>query len=160
MAQEFGTIKGKVTLKSGISLEAVSVGLLGTTYRASKKADGQFVIEKVKAGEYIIVSSFLGYETERREVYVKPGETVQMSLIMKESSTQLQEVEITGRKEISYQNDISFVASKTATPLKEVPQAASYVTKEIIQDQKTFRTSEIVKNVSGVNQFSGYDDFI
>jgi iron complex outermembrane receptor protein len=158
-AQEPGTIKGTITIKSGAPLEAVNVGLLSTPYGASTQADGQFVIENVKPGEYVIVASFLGYEREERNIYVKPGETVQISLVMQESATQLQEVEITGRKETSYQNELSFVASKTATSLKEVPQAVSYVTKEVIQDQQAFRTSEVVKNVSGVNQFSGYDDF-
>lgn len=159
IAQDVGTVKGKVTLKSGVPLEAVNVGLSGTTYGTSTQADGQFVIENVKPGEYTIVASFLGYEMSQRDLYVNPGETVNISLIMKESSTQLQEVEITGRKEVSYQNDVSFIASKTATALKDIPQAVSYVTKEVMQEQQAFRTSEIVKNISGVNQFSGYDDF-
>src|SRR5687768_8193900 len=142
-AQELGTVKGKVTLKSGIPLEAVNVGLSGTTYGASTQADGQFVIQNVQPGEYTIAASFLGYEMSERDLYVKPGETVEISLIMTESSTQLQEVEITGRKEISYQNEVSFVASKTATALKDIPQAVSYVTKEVMQEQQVFRTSEI-----------------
>lgn len=159
MAQEPGTIKGKVVLKSGNFLEAVNVGLSGTSYGTATNGEGDFVIENVKPGRYTIVASFLGHETEKKEIDVRSGENTVITLVMRESSTQLQEVEITGRKETSYQNEVSFVASKTATPLKEVPQAVSYVTKEVIQDQQAFRTSEIVKNVSGVNQFSGYDDF-
>lgn len=159
IAQNPGKIEGKVTLPSGAALEAVSIGLSGTTYGASTQSDGQFVIADVVPGEYTVVATFLGYTPARKQVYVNPGQSVYMSLIMSENATQLQQVEITGRKETSYQNEVSFVASKTATALKDIPQAVSYVTKEVMQEQQIFRTSEIVKNISGVNQYSGYDDF-
>ena len=158
-AQNPGKIEGKVTLPAGTALEAVSIGLSGTSHGASSRSDGQFVIPDVPPGTYTIVATSLGYTTVKREVYVNAGETVYLSLTMTESATQLQQVEITGRKETSYQNEVSFVASKTATPLKDIPQAVSYVTKEVMQEQQIFRTSEIAKNISGVNQYSGYDDF-
>ena len=158
-AQNPGKIEGKVSLPSGAPLEAVSIGLEGTSYGTSSQPDGQFVIPDVEPGEYTIVASFLGFTPAKRQVYVNPGKTVYISLTLTESATQLQQVEITGRKETSYQNEVSFVASKTATALRDIPQAVSYVTKEIMQEQQIFRTSEIVKNISGVNQHSGYDDF-
>jgi len=74
------------------------------------------------------------------------------------STEQLQTVEITGRKESGYKNTNSFIGSKTATPLREVPQAISYVTKELMQDQSAVRVGDVVKNFSGVNQFTFYDD--
>ncbi|HBK71163.1 MAG TPA: TonB-dependent siderophore receptor, partial [Flavobacteriaceae bacterium] len=75
------------------------------------------------------------------------------------SNTQLQEVEIVGRKAKTYKNEVSFTATKTATAIKDIPQAVSYVTKEIFADQQAYRVNDIVKNVSGVNQYSWYDDF-
>lgn len=154
-----GTIRGEVTLQSGRALEAANVGLEGTSYGTATNTDGKFEITDVKPGNYVIVASFVGFDRAEKNIQIAPGETVKVSFQLKENSMQLQDVEITGRKETTYQNEISFIASKTATPLKEIPQAVSYVTKEVIQDQQAFRTSEIVKNVSGVNQFSGYDDF-
>lgn len=71
----------------------------------------------------------------------------------------LQTVEVTGRKENSYKNERSFSATKIEMAVKDVPQAISTVTKELMHDQQAFRMGDIVKNVSGVNQFSGYDDF-
>ncbi len=158
-AQNGGKIEGKVSLPSGSPLEAVSIGLAGTTHGTTTGADGQFVLSGIEPGEYSIVASYLGYTPARQKVFVDAGKTVLVSFTLTESFTQLQQVEITGRKETSYKNDVSFIASKTATPLKDIPQAVSYVTKEIMQEQQIFRTSEIVKNISGVNQFSGYDDF-
>ena len=76
-----------------------------------------------------------------------------------EDSTQaLQTVEIVGRKETTYTNSQTFVGSKSATLLKDLPQSVSYVTKELMLDQGAFRLNEVVKNMSGVNQASFYND--
>ncbi|MFN4145767.1 MAG: TonB-dependent receptor plug domain-containing protein, partial [Runella sp.] len=76
-----------------------------------------------------------------------------------EDSTQLlQTIEIVGRKETDYKNPVSFVGSKSATPLKDLPQSVSYVTKELMLDQAAFRLNDVVKNMSGVNQASFYND--
>lgn len=159
-AQHATVVRGKILdAQSGSPLEAVNVGLSGTAYGTTTDAQGEFRINNVEPGIYTLIITSVGYEKNTREINLLAGQTLEVNVNLQASSTQLQEVEITGRKETSYQNEISFVASKTATALKDVPQAVSYVTKEVIQDQQAFRTSEVVKNISGVNQFSGYDDF-
>lgn len=160
LAQHNTLIRGKVyDAQSGQPLEAVNVGLSGTSYGSTTDAQGEFSINNVPPGTYTIISTSVGYEQKSRQIQLAAGQTLEVNFRLPSSSTQLQEVEIIGRKETSYQNEVSFVASKTATALKDVPQAVSYVTKEVIQDQQAFRTSETVRNISGVNQFSGYDDF-
>jgi iron complex outermembrane recepter protein len=67
-------------------------------------------------------------------------------------ATTLQKVEIVGRKQVSYRNDVSFAATKSAARLKDVPQSVSYVTKELMQDQVAFNTGDLAKNMSGINQ--------
>lgn len=158
-AQDGATVTGTVTMPSGAPLTGVNVGLLGTTYGASTNQNGAFEIRNIKPGKYTLAASFIGFTTVEKELYANAGATISLSITLNEISTQLQEVEITGRKETTYQNEVSFIASKTATPLKDIPQAVSYVTKEVMQEQQSFRTSDVVKNVSGVNQYSGYDDF-
>lgn len=159
-AQTSSGIRGKIMeASSGNPLPAVNVGLVGTSYGATTDVQGEFHISHVEPGSYQLAISSVGYEKQIQPITVAAGQTLEVSFSLQSSSTQLQEVEIIGRKETTYQNEISYVASKTATALKDVPQAVSYVTKEVIQDQQAFRTSETVKNISGVNQFSGYDDF-
>ena len=65
--------------------------------------------------------------------------------------TSLQKVKVTGKKKPSYNAEISSAASKTAIPLKELPQSVSTVTKELMVDKQAFRINDIIKNVSGVN---------
>lgn len=65
--------------------------------------------------------------------------------------TSLQKVKVVGRKKPSYKADISSAASKTAIPLKDLPQSVSTVTKELMVDKQAFRINDVIKNVSGVN---------
>ena len=64
-----------------------------------------------------------------------------------------------GRREQSYKNSVSFVGTKTATALKDVPQSIGYVTKELILDQGAITVNDVVRNMSGVNPYSFYNDF-
>lgn len=70
----------------------------------------------------------------------------------------IQTVEITGRKQTSYKNDNSFSATKIEMKVVDIPQSISSVTKEFIQDKNAMRLNDVVQNVAGVTQFSNYDD--
>ena len=73
--------------------------------------------------------------------------------------SQLNTVEIIGRKETSYKNTSSFSGAKVNLALKDTPQSIGYVTKELILDQNATTVNDVVKNISGVNQYSHYNDF-
>ena len=153
-----GTLQGRVIGTNNQPLPGLNAALKGTTLGNITNLDGEFTIKDVPAGPYQFVVSGVGYQAQRRSVNVVGGETVRLDITLQESLMQLQEVEITGRKETTYQNDVSFIGSKTATPLQDVPQAVSYVTKELALDQAAFRVNDVVKNMSGVNQYSFYND--
>ncbi len=73
--------------------------------------------------------------------------------------SRLNTVEIIGRKETSYKNTSSFSGTKVNLALKDTPQSIGYVTKELILDQNATTVNDVVKNISGVNQYSHYNDF-
>ena len=153
-----GTLLGNVTDANRQLLPGLNVILEGTDLGAITGIDGAFTINRVPASTYQLLVSGVGYQTRRQAVTVSSGQTLRLDILVQESLTQLQEVEIIGRKETTYQNDVSFIGSKTATPLIDVPQSVSYVTKELALDQAAFRLNDVVKNMSGVNQFSFYND--
>ena len=74
-------------------------------------------------------------------------------------SLQLQNVEITGRQSSSYKSNYSFFGNKTQTPIIDIPQSISTVTKELIDDKMEFTLKDVIANVAGVNQYSGYDEY-
>ncbi len=153
------SIKGIVKDQSDKPIPALNVALEGTNIGTITDAEGRFALANVQAGKYKILISGIGYISQKQSITLREGDNLTLNFVVVESITELQSVEIIGRKETTYKNESSFIATKTATALKDVPQSVSYVTKELIQDQQAIRTGEIIKNVSGVNQFSFYDDF-
>jgi iron complex outermembrane receptor protein len=153
------SIKGTVKDQSDKPIPALNVTLEGTNIGTITDAEGKFALANIQAGKYKILISGIGYLPQKQNITFREGDNLTLNFVVAESITELQSVEIIGRKETTYKNESSFIATKTATPLKDIPQSVSYVTKELIQDQQAIRTGEIIKNVSGVNQFSFYDDF-
>lgn len=158
MAQQ-GSIRGVVKSEKGETLQAATVQIEGTKQIALTNEAGVFSFQNVQPGNYKLLITIIGYDLAVKKVTVTAGDEASVDVKLSEGSLELQTVEITGRKENTYRNSQSFLATKTATALKDVPQAVSYVTKELMQDQQAFRMGDVVKNISGVNSFSGYDDY-
>ncbi|NBB85952.1 MAG: TonB-dependent siderophore receptor [Bacteroidetes bacterium] len=159
-SDDVGRIAGRVIdTATEEPLPGVNIGLRGTTLGAATSQDGRFTIDGVPPDTYVLQASFIGYATIERTVTVKPGAATTVNLTFAPADVELQGVEVVGRRARSYASDYSFVATKTATPLKDVPQSVSVITKEVLDDQQTYRLGEVFKNVAGVNTFSGYNDY-
>lgn len=160
MAQT-GSVKGSISTADGSPAEFINVVLKGTSKGATTNPKGEFEIKNVNPGHYTLVASFVGLQSTEQEIDVASGEATHVpQILLKENTSQLNEVVVTSMRERSYQNENSSLASKSTVPLKDVPQAISYVTKELIQDQKAFRITDVVKNISGVNQESITGDYM
>lgn len=159
VAQQYGSIRGVVTNTEREVLPGMNILLVNTTIGTMTNGKGSYYLPKVPIGTHTLVVTGVGFQQVQQEVNVVAGQALELDFSVAVSTTQLQSVEITGRKETSYQNDISYLATKTSTPLHDVPQAIGYVTKEVIADRQAYRVNDVVKNISGINQFSYYNDF-
>ena len=161
-AQQTTEVRGRVTDENKQPLIGVDVVLEGTSIGVSTNEKGFYELRNVPIGKQTIVFSYLGFQTLKIRTDVAPnpsGTHTHLDVQLSEELTALQEVEVIGRKESSYKNTNSFIGTKTASALKEVPQSVGYVTKELILDQGATTVNEVVKNISGVNQNSSYNDF-
>ena len=161
-AQQTTEVRGLVTDENKQPLIGVDVVLEGTSIGVSTNDKGFYELHNVPVGKQTIVFSYLGFQTLKIRTDVAPnpsGTHTHLDVQLSEELTALQEVEVIGRKESSYKNTNSFIGTKTASALKEVPQSVGYVTKELILDQGATTVNEVVKNISGVNQNSSYNDF-
>lgn len=162
LAQEAISVRGRVTDTQGQPLLGVSVILEGTTKGASTNEKGFYEIHHVPVGKQTFVFSSMGYQTVKQDFDVAPnpsGTHTHLDITLQEEAQQLQEVEIIGRRESSYKNTTSFSGTKTATAIRDIPQTINYVTKEVILDQGASTVNDVVKNVSGVSQYTTYNDF-
>ncbi len=155
-----GQVTGRVIdASTDEPLPGVNIGLRGTTLGAATGRNGQFTISDVLPDTYVLRASFIGYRPMEQTLTVRAGETTRVDLRFTPANVELQGVEVVGRRARGYSNDYSFVATKSATPLQAVPQSVSVVTKEVMDDQQIYRLDEVFRNVSGVNTFSGYNDY-
>ena len=162
LAQEAISVRGRVTDTQGQPLLGVSVILEGTTKGASTNEKGFYEVHHVPVGKQTFVFSSMGYQTVKQDFDVAPnpsGTHTHLDITLQEEAQQLQEVEIIGRRESSYKNTTSFSGTKTATAIRDIPQTINYVTKEVILDQGASTVNDVVKNVSGVSQYTTYNDF-
>jgi iron complex outermembrane receptor protein len=137
-----------------------NVVLEGTSLGAATGERGVFYIRSVPPGEYTISVSAIGYKSVTRELAIAAEDELNLSFQLEETViASEQTVEIIGRRTTGYSTDYSFVATKTSTDLREIPQSISIITQKILEDQQVYRLEEASKNISGLNQFSGYNDF-
>jgi len=153
-----GSISGKIVDVEQEPLSGVNVRLEDGNTGTVTDIDGQFSLESVAAGERTLEISYVGFTTQTLSVVVQPNQTTTIDVVLEEG-LDLQSVEIIGRRATTYQNDASFAATKIATRLKDLPQTVSYVTKEVMADRQAYRVNDVVENISGINQFSYYNDF-
>ena len=149
------TGKLKIEVRAGHEeLEGAGVIINGGEKSGITDDDGEFEWEHIPVGTYQVRVTMLGYESQSRSVTIHDHEKIHLHFSMSRAFTQLQGVEITGRKETGYRNTNSFTGTKTETPLRYIPQSISYVTKEVIHDQMAFKMMDVLKNISGVSQNS------
>lgn len=153
-----GMIKGKVTDPNGVKLEFVSISLKGTNQGAITDGEGQFTIQGIRPGSFVLTASSIGYDSQSKTINLTAEQTLEVNFVLGEILLGLQTVEITGRREVSYDNKETFSGTKTASLIKDVPASINFVTKELMLDQVAFTVNDVVKNVAGVNQYSFYND--
>lgn len=158
--QQSSTITGSVTNGENEPAAFSNIYINELNRGASANEEGYFELRNIPPGKYTLVVSELGYTTQKHTVTVREGHSLNLDFQLEESVTALQTVEVIGRKEKSYKNTTSFIGAKAEIALKDLPQAVSYATKELIADQGVMRVGDIVKNFSGVNQNTFYDDII
>ncbi len=145
---EFGTIRGHITTSDGRPAPQVTVVLKGTVKHAVTANDGSFAIHRVKAGEYELQVSLLGYATLVKAVTVEKNATANVALTLEVSDTQLQEIVVTGNRN-------RFAAKETQQvsrlPLKDLenPQVYQTVGKAVMQEQIIIERMDAYRNIPG-----------
>lgn len=86
-----GTVKGKVTDKSGEPLIGATVQIRATSNGTVTDVDGNYSLE-LEAGTYTIEFSFIGFDPMPQTVTVGKGATVTLNTALESSATELMEV--------------------------------------------------------------------
>lgn len=72
-----GTVSDKNTQES---LVGAHVSIENTNLKTITNQNGEFYFDKIKKGEYVIIASFIGFETEKQSTTINSDKTVNFSL--------------------------------------------------------------------------------
>jgi iron complex outermembrane recepter protein len=115
-AQKIITVTGKITDNASNALNNVSVRLLNTPITVLSDATGSFTISNIRAGNYTIEISAIGYATIAKNIEVNDKAENTFLFQLQNSLVQLEAVTVTaGKKEAVLQNlpiSISAISSR------------------------------------------------
>ena len=152
-----GSIHGSVKTSDAEAAQYVSVEIKGVGISAITDENGNFDFPSLKAGNYTITVKSVGFSSSEQSVLVEDGKQSSVAIVLEKASNQLDEVVIGSY--VAYRNDASNLATRTATPLKEIPQSIQVITQQILKDQQAFTINEVIRNVAGMATFSTYQDY-
>ena len=131
------SITGKVVDTDHKPLEAANVYLSGTIMGAATNAEGQFEIENVPDGNFVLTISMIGYQLKEIPVSIR-GKTIDAGTIQLESSAlQSQPIVVT--------------AARHQQSLQDVSSSVGTITEEEIQSRNAITVEDALKYESGLN---------
>ncbi|MEM8523309.1 MAG: TonB-dependent siderophore receptor [Bacteroidota bacterium] len=144
-------IEGTIADEDNLPVIGAVVNLSGNDGEKNTITDvnGNFKFSDLEESYNKLIVSSLGFKTY--ELMLDASNVGRpFNITLETDALQLQSVEVVGRARTDYNSDYSFSATKTAIKNKELPQAISSVTKELISDRQAFQLPDAVKTVSNV----------
>jgi iron complex outermembrane receptor protein len=143
-----GSISGSVKTADGQPADLVSIAIKGTAKGSLTNKNGIYLIRNIQAGSRTVVATFIGLEKQEQTVVIKPGDTTVVNFVLKENSSQLQEVIVSTKKS----KKLNTIVAKM--PLKNLENAQVYntVSSEIIKQQGITTYDDALRNVPGISR--------
>lgn len=155
-------VTGKIVDQLQNAIPGATISVMHENRKEGVTADqsGIFLIELSQPGIYDVEIRSLGFDPYITTYTFSENKLYDLGAIVLTTYTQeLQTVEVIGRADRDYNSEYSFSATKTAIRNKDLPQALSTVTKELIADRQAFQLADAVKIVSGVTPSSFYNQY-
>lgn len=122
-AEATGIIKGKVIDSKNQPIEFASAALLNSKTNKFIKGEtsnekGEFIIDKVSPGEYILSVSMIGYakkESEKLKIDTRDNRILEKTIVLNESAHQLASAEVTVKKKFIEQTVDKMVVNPDAS---------------------------------------------
>ena len=94
-----------LTKSSNEALAGVNVIIAGTELGTASDADGEFKINKIPAGQYIVRAQMMGYANAEQEVTLEENETVNLTFQLESTVLNGETVVVTGTRSPRYLKD-------------------------------------------------------
>ncbi|HET9766310.1 MAG TPA: TonB-dependent siderophore receptor [Thermoanaerobaculia bacterium] len=136
---------------SGARVIAVPVSGGAAVAVAESRLDGRFSLA-VPAGRYAVQVELDGFGDVTREVAVEANAAPAADFVLAVTSVR---ESITVEAEPGYRLSTLSSATRTPTPLRDVPQSVTVVTRQLMQDQLMTNIADVVRYLPGVQLHQG-----
>lgn len=145
------SIEGKILSEKGHPLSGASVQLSPTSGGAPRTlktdSDGVYRFTDLLPGTYRLEGSVKDFTPKKSIVDIAKGERKVLDLELAVEGIKT-EVIVTAEEEAV--PTASSTATRTATPLLDLPQSVQVISRALLEDQQALSMADIVKNVSGI----------
>ncbi len=154
LAQDSGSLRGKVTTADGQGISETNVDVQGTGIGTQTNNEGSFFIKNIPDGNYLLRVSYVGYKPQEIAISIIAGKMTNLpDIVLWSGQEQLSEVVIQGNGKINkYDREKSMYVSKL--PLKNIenPQVYDNITSELLEEQIITNFDDALKNSSGITK--------
>jgi catecholate siderophore receptor len=123
----------------------------GASVSAVTSDGGEFVLP-VAGGDYTVTVTAQGFREFSERITIPQTGTASREFVLEVAGVR---EDVTVRGTTGYYVDDISTATKTVTPLRDVPQAITVVTQELMQDQLMMSVADVVRYVPGITTHQG-----
>jgi catecholate siderophore receptor len=145
------TLSGRVIDVTGSPIEGARITTTPATFAATSNRTGEFSMV-LEPGSYTLQVTKDGFAADSRTIEV-PSSGLQVQDLVLQITPARYAVTVTEGS--GYVTPASSAATKTLTPLLDVPQSITVVTQQLIQDQMMLSVGDVVRYVPGVTAIQG-----
>lgn len=117
-----GTIRGFVYEKeTGEPVIFTNVYLKGTTFGSATDVNGYFAISQITPGDYLLMVTYLGYDTLQMQVTVRTNEIMSKQLYLEKGAYMLEQVQVSAEREEARTETRTSVVKLTPKQIDKIP---------------------------------------
>ncbi len=146
------SMDGRVLDQSGAGIGAASVSLANPVREVKTDPDGYYRLDNLTPGRRKLTVLKAGFEPVSLEVSLPPGQTTTTDVAL--PAARVREM-ITVSESAGYLAPDASSGTKTAVPLKDLPQTVQVVNLTVMREQAALSMSDVLHNVSGVSSSLG-----
>lgn len=147
-------VTGRVLDVSGGALAGARVHLKDRTNGLTAQTDhaGVFQLTQVPPGAYTLRIERPGFEAQEARVTIGATAVALPDTLLNAEAVR---TSVTVSENAGFEVDVAATATKTPTPLRDVPQAIEVINQTLIRSQAALSMQDVLRNVSGVSLHLG-----
>ncbi len=139
-------INGYITEEAtGEAIWGANIILEGTTFGASTNSSGYYSVNRIPAGRYTAIITFVGFQEVRRELELEAGETLRLDVELAEAGLEMDDVLVTSEYYDQEERQTIGVATVSTQLIRDTPA---------VLQADVFRSIQLLPGIKAASDFS------